>query len=96
MKVISSQRYVNDEIVAEKKIELSGRKSVALPIFEVGIDDLYILADGHHRFEAAKQLGIKVEFEVIDHAEKLSGEALLENEWMDDDYYDIQTGKIVF
>lgn len=101
MTVISSQRYLNDEIVSEKVEELRGDVKVVLPVYdsELADDDgntLFVLADGHHRLEAAKELGIPVEYEVIRHQDDLVGEQLLDNNWIDSDWYYIESGKTVW
>ena len=49
-------------------------------------NELCILADGHHTYEAATELGIEVRFAEQDHPEGLTGEALLEAAWMDSEY----------
>jgi uncharacterized protein (DUF1015 family) len=97
--IISSQRFLSEETVEEKKNQFNGASSISLPIWNAGVVDgmeLFVLADGHHRFEAATQMGITVEFEVVEHEAGLTGEELLNAEWMDSDYYDIQTGKNVW
>lgn len=87
MKIISSQRYTNSEIVSEKMAELEGSKSVTLPVVEVGFDDLFVLIDGHHRLAAARELGIEIKFEVVVDSERRSGEDLLEQTWIDSNWY---------
>lgn len=96
-KIISSQRYLNDEIVEEKKLELmkSEIDSVDVPIYEVGVIDeieYYMIADKHHTRAAALELGLKINYVVIPDSEGLSGNALLEARWIDSPYYDIETG----
>ena len=96
MKIISSQRYIDEKIVEQKLELLTGKSSLVLEAWEVGMDDLAVLSDGHHRLEAAQRLGIPVTFEVTNHPEKITGETLLESMWMDSDYYDVETGKNVW
>ena len=98
MKVISSQRYLDENKVAEKVNELKARKveTLVLEVWEVGFEDLYILGDGHHRLAAAKELGIKVKFVESKHPEGLTGEDLLEQSWIDSDWYYIETGETVW
>ena len=98
MKVISSQRYLDENKVAEKMEELKAERveTLTLEVWEVGIDDLYILCDGHHRLAAAKELGIEVEFVADSHPDGLTGEDLLERAWIDSDWYYIETGKNVW
>lgn len=96
--IISSQRHIDWDIVAEKRNSLAGMTEIELPAYDVHSedDDIAILADGHHRLVAAKELGIKVIFVVKDHPEGLRGEDLLNDQWGDSDYYDVETGKNYF
>jgi hypothetical protein len=100
MTIISSQRFLNYDIVEEKATELEGATVVLLPVYEVEMEDgegnaLYILADGHHRREAANDLGIAVEYEIVRHQDDLTGEQLLENSWIDSDWYYVESGRPV-
>ena len=104
MKVISSQHYTDERIVARKMTEIKGRESITLPVIYAGEYDgesLYILVDGHHRGAAAKALDIKIEYEVRDRSElgydpDWSLEQALEAMWLDGDWYDFETGELVF
>ena len=91
MKVITSQRYIDYDVVDQKIAQISGREFVELPVWTTGLTDedgneLCVLADGHHTYEAATELGIEVRFVEQDHPEGLTGEALLDAAWMDSDY----------
>lgn len=98
MTVISSQRYLDNSILTDKiaEIEASQPAKIVLQTWSVGIDDLEILFDGHHTLEAAHQCEIAVRFESVNHPEGLTGEDLLEQAWLDSDWYDIETGSAVF
>lgn len=96
MKVISSQRYYNNKIVLEKMAELENATSINLPVVPVGFDDLYVLVDGHHRMIAAQELGIEITFVETVQAEGLTGEDLLEQNWIDSDWYYVENGNLVF
>lgn len=104
MKIISSQRYINEDILTEKIEMLTGEEELVLPVLDAHMqdedgNDLYILFDGHHRFAAATELGIQINFdlggEVLDWS-GLEGERLLEACWMDSDYFDVMTGITVW
>jgi uncharacterized protein (DUF1015 family) len=92
MRVITSQRYYrNEDIITEKIEQLKEATKITLTVWETEMknelgQDLYILADGHHTYEAAKELGLDIEFEIEKHPEGLVGEELLEVAWMDGDY----------
>jgi len=95
MKVISSQDYINYDIVEEKIAQLDGQAFVTLPIVDTEMDwdgeRLFVLIDGHHRLEAAKEMGIEVRFEEVKDPEGLTGDNLLEQRWIDTDWYYVET-----
>jgi len=95
MKIISSQHYLNPEIVEQKMIELEGATHVTLPCYAVGEEvedgDLAILCDGHHTLAAARELGITFGFEIIRNPDDLTGEALLDTQWIDADWYYVES-----
>lgn len=91
MRVITSQHYRDENIIQNKIEQLQNKTKVTLTVWETGMQnelgqDLYILADGHHTYEAARELGLDIEFEIEKHPEGLVGEELLEVAWMDGDY----------
>ena len=94
MTYISSQHYLNLEIVEEKMEELDGVSEVVIPCTYVGIIDGVEYAmqnDKHHTLAAARALGIPVVFEVSDDSEGLVGEELLDARYNDGDYYNVET-----
>ena len=99
MKVISSQRFLDFQIVEDKIafLEDSYATEVVIPIMNAYFkalegNDLYILVDGHHRLAAATELGINVEFEEIENETGLEGEEFLNFEFMDSNWYYIESG----
>lgn len=99
MKVISSQHYLDMDKVEAKKAEMiaGGVSKITLPCWEIGEVDgmeLAILSDGHHRYEAAKELGIKVEFDFSPDPEGLTGENALNVRWNDGDWYYVSTSNV--
>lgn len=83
MTVISSQRYLDAEIVGEKIDELSDVSEITVPVVRAYLkdledNDLYIMIDKHHRLAAARELGIKVIFEEVE--DELSSDEDIENE----------------
>ena len=91
MRVITSQHYRNGDTITEKIEQLKGATKITLTVWDTEMkneqgQELYILADGHHTYEAAVRLGLEVEFEIEKHPEGLVGEELLEVAWMDGDY----------
>lgn len=94
MKIISSQHFINWEIVENKMREIKDMDKVVIPCSYVGIIDGVEYAmqnDGHHTLAAARELRIEVEFETSQDADGLEGEELLENHYMDGDWYDVET-----
>lgn len=101
MKIISSQRYINYDIVDCKIDELKNSKKVVLPIIDADLkdeegNDLFILVDGHHRKEAAEELGILVEYVEVENEHGCVGEQLLEACWNDSDWYYVDSGYLVW
>ncbi len=95
MKYISSQRYLDPEIVETKKAELDGVSSVSIPCSYVGIIngiEYAMVADKHHTLAAARELGLHINYDVKADSEQLEGDALLEARYIDSNYYDIETG----
>ena len=94
MKIISSQQYINDDIVEAKIAMLEGSTEITLPCWYVGTlegEEMAVLSDGHHRLIAARELGITVNFEIKDEPDGLTGEALLNAHRIDGDWYDVET-----
>jgi hypothetical protein len=95
---ISSQRYTDPKIVAEK---LAAR-DFEVAVVEVEIDsEMYrVIVDGHHSFAAAKAAGVEPEY-VPAHPEvrgdvAADPEAYLAEHRIDSDYYDVQTGQEIW
>lgn len=111
MRVMSSQRYLDDEKVEEKIQQFieSGAKKLVIPVINAFVkdldgEDMYIMIDCHHRFEAAKILGnIDIEYvEVEDDMtyyrdiENQNGEAVCETWRMDSSWFYVETGEEVW
>ncbi len=91
MRVITSQHYRDEDIVQSKIEQLQNETKVTLTVWETEMkneqgQELYILADGHHTYEAAVRLGLDIDFKIEKHPEGLVGEELLEVAWVDGDY----------
>ena len=94
MTYISSQHYIDPEIVESKKAALAGASEVIIPCTYVGIiggEEYAMQNDRHHTLAAARELGIRVIFEVSDDSEGLTGEKLLDARYNDGDYYNVET-----
>lgn len=95
MTIISSQHYINPEIVAEKieQLTAAGAKSIIVPCSYVGIIDgveYAVQTDKHHTLSAAWELDLPVEYKITDDPEGLTGIDLLEARYYDGDYYDVE------
>lgn len=108
MQIISSQHYLDEEIV-EAKIAEGNFEVMISPVFEHGGKQIAVVLDGHHRLEAAKRAGVTPTFweadkrdddriALLESTEEYDAnpEAFLEATWMDGDYYDIETGGSVW
>lgn len=104
MQIISSQRYLDDAIIAAKAEQLADEPSVTLPVLAVGdeyeVPGLFVLADGHHTRAAAVELGLAIEYRVLARGEHdlatLSGDTLLTAAYHADEWYDVDTGATIF
>lgn len=94
--VMSSLRFLDDEIVEEKKEQLlaNGVKSVICPITKAYLQDLdgnelYILTDKHHTLAAARELNIPVKFEEVenDFTESTDGEEICAEYYLGDNWF---------
>lgn len=96
MTIISSQHYLNADIVDAKveALRASGVSSITVPcvyVGEINGTEYALQSDAHHTLAAARILGLPVEFNVNDDPEGLTGEALLTIRYMDGDYYNVET-----
>ncbi|MCI6707038.1 MULTISPECIES: hypothetical protein [Eisenbergiella] len=101
MKIISSQRYIDYDLVEAKIDEIKDYDYIILPIIDAGMqdldgNDLFILTDGHHRKEAANELGIEIRYEEVPNDHNLTGEELLNECYGDSDWYYIENGNLVW
>lgn len=95
MIIISSQRYLNDDIVTAK---LNAKDfDVLLNRIVVDGQEFCVVIDGHHSLEAARIAGVEPQW-VINDADLgcESVEDWLTERYMDDDWYDVQTGQLVW
>lgn len=93
MRIISSQHYLDWNIVEEKMNEIEGMESIEIPCCKIGeIDgeEYAVQVDGHHTLAAARELGIPVEFTFDEDPDGLEGEEYLVNHYMDGDWYDVE------
>lgn len=94
MEIISSQHYINWDIVEKKMEELKNADHVEIPCYNIGEfegHEFAIQADGHHTMAAARELGIDIEFVFSDDPEGLTGEAALEARYNDGDWYYVES-----
>lgn len=91
MKVVTTQTYRNQQIIEQKRQQMiqDNIQLITLPVNAIGNTGFYALSDGHHRYEAAKQLGIEIKFEVI------NSESLEYGEY-GNFHYDLDTKKCYF
>lgn len=94
--VMSSQRFLDDEIVEEKKDEIicEGIQEITCPVTKAHLQDLegnelYILTDKHHTLAAARELNIPVKFEEVenDFTESTNGEEICAEYFMGDSWF---------
>ena len=96
MKIISSQHFLETNIVNAKEValKLSNATAVKIPcsfVGKIGGEEYAIVIDGHHTMAAAKRLGLEINFETNADSEGLEGERLLEARYLDGDYYHVES-----
>jgi len=94
MTIISSQHYINWDIVEEKMAELNGVEFVTVPCEAIGeIDgtEYAVVVDKHHTMAAAREMGIPVRFDIGDPDDGLTGTDYLDAHYMDGDWYAVET-----
>jgi len=99
MKIISSQHFIDWEIVERKMEEIKDMDKVVIPCSYVGFIngvEYTMQNDGHHTLVAARELGIEVEFETSEDLEGLEGEELLEARYNDGDWYNVETSNAAY
>ncbi len=106
--IISSQHYTDEKIVASyiERIQAGETFTACIATLKnneelAWFDITAVLIDGHHRVEAYKRLGLKIEFVEDDYnyqaeLDRLGLDKFLDTNWYDGDWYDIETGKIIF
>jgi hypothetical protein len=105
-RIISSQRYIDDDIVDKKLKNKDFQVTLSKP-FKYNGEDVHVLSDGHHSFEAAKLAKVKPKYKISTDTEddrnlllkqkhKKALDDFLESHWMDSPFYDVKTGKEFF
>lgn len=103
MQMISSQRYIDDEIV-QAKIDAGDFDVLVSPEFEFDGQTFCVVLDGHHSLTAAKEAGVEPtlmtastqEFDGVDYLANGNIQDFLEVAHMGDDYYSVETGKDIW
>lgn len=100
--VISSQRYLDDQIVQIKRDNRDYTVTVS-PEFDIDGVSMRVVIDGHHSLAAAKADGVTPDFieATIQDDDRI---AMLDHNindyltvcYIDTDWYDISTGQLVF
>ena len=101
--IISSQRYVDDSIVAAKQASSDFEVSLS-PAFDLDGETYRVVLDGHHALAAAKLAGVEPTYAVLSAADHDAicllddgkVDDFLEAIYMDSDYYDIATGRVAW
>jgi hypothetical protein len=97
---ISSQRYIDDEVVELKRIAKDYNVTLGKVIAVDGID-YQVIIDGHHSLVAAKMDGVDPLYKTatVTECDKEAiadiNDYLLSN-WIDSSYYDVETGICVW
>lgn len=103
VRIISSQHYLDADIVAEKIAAVDFEVLVS-PVFEIDGESYRVVIDGHHSLAAAKAAGeapVFVEATVQDSdrvalIERGEIEDFMELSYVDGEWYDVATGRAVW
>ena len=94
MTIISSQHYIDPEIVESKIESLAGAEIVVIPCMiagEIDGEEYAVQIDKHHTLAAARELGLKVIYEISENDTQFSGCDYLDAMYMDGDWYNVET-----
>ena len=102
IKLISSQRYIDEATVAQK-IEKKDFTVLLSPVFVIDGQEYQAVMDGHHSYHAALEAGVEPNY-IIQTAQENDKIALikgnidefLEAAWVDSNWYEIETGINIF
>jgi hypothetical protein len=96
--LISSQRFIDDEILAQKITDQDFEVQLS-PVFVIDGEEYQVVMDGHHSYHAAIEAGVEpVYYEQTasenDRINLLNEDIdlFLQACYHDDDWYDIETG----
>ncbi len=101
--LISSQRYLDDATVEEKRENED--YEVTVYKITVTVDDYYVIIDGHHSLEAARLDGVSPDIRPVtgelraqydQEIDDYGVESWLESHYIDSPYYFVSTGKDVW
>ena len=95
MKIISSQRYLDENVVAEKQAAAEYVVTLAT------VGEYRLVIDGHHSLEAARRDGVapqyvESEYNYQAEADTIGIDDFLAAHWIDSDWYDIDSNNNVF
>jgi hypothetical protein len=101
--IISSQRY-REEAIVDAKIAASDYVCTVSPIIEIDGESYRVMIDGHHSHSAAVRAGVDPVYVEADEQTSdvvsllASGDVdgALDAWWIDDDWYDINTGETIW
>ena len=100
--LISSQRFLDDEIVQSKRDAKDYTVTIS-PEFEIDGTAYQVIIDGHHALAAAAEDGVDPNYIVAGKCDDdrialldTSIDDYMEANWIDADWYDISTGRIIF
>lgn len=102
--IISSQRYLDPSIVADKLLTADFTVSVTPEFYLEGVGSVRAIIDGHHSYAAANEAGVAptlVELTATENdriALLDAGDVInyLEAAYHDSDWYDLETGLNIF
>lgn len=100
--LISSQRFIDDEILAQKIADRDFEVQIS-PVFEIDGEEYQVVTDGHHSYHAAKEAGVEPVYYEQSASEndrinllKEDIDLFLQACYHDDGWYNIETGVTIW
>lgn len=100
--LISSQRFIDDEILTQKIADQDFEVQLS-PVFEIDGEEYQVVMDGHHSYHAAIEAGVEPTYyeQTVSENDRVALmdqdiNLFLEACYHEDDWYNIETGVTIW